>query len=297
MSKLKTNETDKLLSTSINNSQNDSMKPLTTEPTNTFKILNANQNNLRSIKNLTSSPKTPVEKSNSKKSKLVSKRTIKSFQNSVLSKKSFKEDDENYEELSHQSFKLNDETKSVKSIISKKSKSSKSKNSNEEENNSNENESQNNEEYDDEQEEIDNQVQNNEAINRKLYKREKICDTDTEDEESDNEKEVPWVILPDTSYKKFWDLLLSIVIMYCAIYTPYEIAFLEHFGFSWFDIVVIIILAIDIVLTFFSAYTDSEENLVKNHKKIITRYLKGWFFVDVLSIFPFTLFVNIIKCF
>ena len=55
MSKLKTNETDKLLSTSINNSQNDSMKPLTTDPSNTFKILN-NQNNLRSIKSLTSSP-------------------------------------------------------------------------------------------------------------------------------------------------------------------------------------------------------------------------------------------------
>ena len=56
MSKLKTNETDKLLSTSINNSQNDSMKPLTTDPSNTFKILNTNQNNLRSIKSLTSSP-------------------------------------------------------------------------------------------------------------------------------------------------------------------------------------------------------------------------------------------------
>ena len=288
MSKLKTNETDKLLSTSINNSQNDSMKPLTTDPQNTFKILNANQNNLRSIKNLTSSPKQASINNANSKPKLVSKRTIKSFQNSVISKKSFKEDDDNYDGMSHQSFKLNEETKSIQS------KSQKSKISNEENSNL-ENESQNNDEYDDEQEEIDNQVQNNEAINRKLYKREKICDTDTEDEESDNEKEVPWIILPDTSYKKFWDLLLSVVIMYCAIYTPYEIAFLEHFGFSWFDIVVIVILAIDIILTFFSAYTDSEENLVKNHKKIITRYLKGWFFIDVLSIFPFTLFVDIDK--
>ena len=238
MSKLKTNETDKLLSTSINNSQNDSMKPLTTDPSNTFKILNANQNNLRSIKNLTSSPKErPIDKKNSK-SKLSSKRSIKSFQNNVMSKKSFKEDDdddENLEGISHKSFKLNDETKSMQS----KSVKSKVSEENEEENSKSENESQNNDDYDDEQEEIDNQVQNNEAINRKLYKREKICDTDTEDEESDNEKEVPWVILPDTSYKKFWDLLLSIVIMYCAIHSPYEIAFLENFGFS-----IIIILSV-----------------------------------------------------
>ena len=186
MSKLKTNETDKLLSTSINNSQNDSMKPLTTDPQNTFKILNANQNNLRSIKNLTSSPKQASINNANSKPKLVSKRTIKSFQNSVISKKSFKEDDDNYDGMSHQSFKLNEETKSIQS------KSQKSKISNEENSNL-ENESQNNDEYDDEQEEIDNQVQNNEAINRKLYKREKICDTDTEDEESDNEKEVPWL--------------------------------------------------------------------------------------------------------
>ena len=76
MSKLKTNETDKLLSTSINNSQNDSMKPLTTDPSNTFKILN-NQNNLRSIKSLTSSPQqNGVSKSNTKQ-KLHSKKTIK----------------------------------------------------------------------------------------------------------------------------------------------------------------------------------------------------------------------------
>ena len=292
MSKLKTNETDKLLSTSVNYSQNDSMKPLTTEPSNTFKILNANQNNLRSIKNLTSSPKEkPIVQKNSK-SKLISKRSIKSFQNSVVSKKNFKEDDDdNFEEISHKSFKLNEDTKSIKS----KSVKSKVTGENEEENSKSENESQNNDDYDDEQEEIDNQVQNNEAINRKLYKREKICDTDTEDEESDNEKEVPWIILPDTSYKKFWDLLLSVVIIYSAIYLPYNIAFLENFGFSWIDITIIVILAIDIILTFFSAYTDSEENLVKNHRKIITRYLKGWFFIDVLSIFPFTLFIDIDK--
>ena len=295
MSKLKTNETDKLLSTSINNSQNDSMKPLTTDPSNTFKILNTNQNNLRSIKSLTSSPPQNGISKGNQKPKLHSKRTIKSFQNSVVSKKSFKEDDDDNDGISHKSFKLNEESKSVGSKSVKSKGTNVDKDENEEENSKSENESQNNDDYDDEQEEIDNQVQNNEAINRKLYKREKICDTDTEDEESDNEKEVPWIILPDTSYKKFWDLLLSVIIMYSAIHTPYEIAFLEKFGFSWFDIIVIVILAIDIILTFFSAYTDSEENLVKNHKKIVMRYLKGWFFIDVLAIFPFTLFIDIDK--
>ena len=43
---------------------------------------------------------------------------------------------------------------------------------------------------------------------------------------------------------------------------------------------------IDIIVTFFSAYTDSEENLVKNLKKIIITYLETWFIVDLISVLP-----------
>ena len=44
---------------------------------------------------------------------------------------------------------------------------------------------------------------------------------------------------------------------------------------SWFEVLIDIFLGIDIVLTFFSAYTDDEEILVKNHRKIIKKYLKS----------------------
>ena len=53
-----------------------------------------------------------------------------------------------------------------------------------------------------------------------------------------------------------------------------------------------ILLGIDIVLTFFSAYTDDEENLVKNHKKIIKKYLKSWFIVDIISVLPISYIFN-----
>jgi len=119
-----------------------------------------------------------------------------------------------------------------------------------------------------------------------LFKREKICDTDIEDEESENEKEIPWIILPDNPYKKMWDLLIAILILYSAIITPYEIAFSDSNKSNWFEIFIDILLAIDIVLTFFSAYTDDEENLVKNHKKIIKKYLQSWFIIDIISVLP-----------
>ena len=157
---------------------------------------------------------------------------------------------------------------------------------NKDENNKQNNEAESNEEEEDESDDENNKIENDEKEHRKLFKREKICDTDTEDEESENEKEIPWIILPDNPYKKIWDLLIAFLILYSAIITPYEIAFSESNKSSWFEILIDIFLAIDIVLTFFSAYTDEEENLVKNHKKIIKKYLKSWFIIDIISVFP-----------
>ena len=148
------------------------------------------------------------------------------------------------------------------------------------------------EEEEDEFEEDNNKVENEEKEHRKLFKREKICDTDTEDEESENEKEIPWIILPDNPYKKMWDLLIAFLILYSAIITPYEIAFSDNNKISWFEILIDILLGIDIVLTFFSAYTDDEENLVKNHKKIVKKYLKSWFIVDIISVLPISYIFN-----
>lgn len=147
-------------------------------------------------------------------------------------------------------------------------------------------------EEEDDDEINNNKIENEEIVNRKLYKREKICDTDTEDEESENEKEIPWIVLPDNPYKKTWDLVIAFLILYSSIITPYEIAFSEKNGTNWFEILIDILLAIDIVLTFFSAYTDDEENLVKNHKKIIQRYLRSWFAVDLISVLPVSYFLN-----
>ena len=142
------------------------------------------------------------------------------------------------------------------------------------------------EEEEEESEDDNNKIENDEKEHRKLFKREKICDTDTEDEESENEKEIPWIILPDNPYKKIWDLLIAFLILYSAIITPYEIAFSDSNKSSWFEILIDVFLALDIVLTFFSAYTDDEENLVKNHQKIIKKYLKSWFIIDIISVLP-----------
>ena len=89
-----------------------------------------------------------------------------------------------------------------------------------------------------------------------------------------------------------WDLLIAFLILYSAIITPYDIAFSDTNKVSWFEILIDVLLGIDIVLTFFSAYTDDEENLVKNHKKIIKKYLKSWFIIDNISVLPISYIFN-----
>lgn len=49
----------------------------------------------------------------------------------------------------------------------------------------------------------------------------------------------------------------------------------------------------DIILTFFSSFTDSNTSLeVTCHKRIAISYLKLWFWFDILSIIPIDLFLT-----
>jgi len=55
-----------------------------------------------------------------------------------------------------------------------------------------------------------------------------------------------------------------------------------------FDYVILILNAIYIVLNFFHSYLDKKTGeVVTNTKKIAINYLKGWFFIDFISSFPF----------
>ena len=129
---------------------------------------------------------------------------------------------------------------------------------------------------------------------RTIRKLEKISDSDTEEEDSDNEIEQNWIILPENIYKNLFNLIVSLIIMYSSIIGVYEISFKDkasHFD-KFFDIFSYIILTIDIILNFFSAYIDEEDNLVKNNKKIIIKYLTSWFIIDFISAFPFNLITH-----
>lgn len=97
------------------------------------------------------------------------------------------------------------------------------------------------------------------------------------------------IILPSNKLKKAWDFYVMLLLVYVALVIPYRVCFniedKSTFGIVfdlWFDAS----FAIDIIMTFFSAYY-SKEKLVVNKTQIAKRYLKGWFWLDVITTIPF----------
>ena len=76
--------------------------------------------------------------------------------------------------------------------------------------------------------------------------------------------------------------------------TPFRIAFYEVDSITWviIDSLVDFTFAIDIVFNFFTAYFDEEEEIVLSRKLIAKNYVKGWFFIDLISIFPVNLILQ-----
>ena len=85
-------------------------------------------------------------------------------------------------------------------------------------------------------------------------------------------------------------MLLIVLVIYSAWICPFEFAFLAYKqdGILFIlDHIVNGFFAVDIFLTFFVAYVDTETYLlVDKPKKIAIRYLSTWFIFDVASTAP-----------
>ncbi|CAK9327570.1 unnamed protein product [Citrullus colocynthis] len=97
------------------------------------------------------------------------------------------------------------------------------------------------------------------------------------------------IISPFDPRYRAWEMWLVVLVIYSAWICPFEFAFLPYKQNALFiiDHFVNAFFAIDIILTFFVAYLDSQSYLLIDHpKKIALRYLSTWFIFDVCSTAP-----------
>ena len=79
-----------------------------------------------------------------------------------------------------------------------------------------------------------------------------------------------FVILPDDRFKEWWDLIITIALIFTSIVTPYRVAFVERDSLAFLIIDGFIdgIFTIDIFVNFVSAYYNSSYELVDKKTKI-----------------------------
>lgn len=102
-----------------------------------------------------------------------------------------------------------------------------------------------------------------------------------------------FLILPQNPLKILWDFIMLVIIICQGIYVPLLIAFEFDVSteFIYFDVSVTFCLLFDIILTFNTGF-QKKGACVMNRSMIIKHYLKTWFFLDILSCFPYEWIIN-----
>lgn len=84
------------------------------------------------------------------------------------------------------------------------------------------------------------------------------------------------------------------LLFYAGLALPFKTAFIDDQtnGERFLDLGIDILFLIDIIINFFSAYYDNEENLITDKKVIAKNYLKGWFFIDLVTSIPLDFIID-----
>ena len=91
--------------------------------------------------------------------------------------------------------------------------------------------------------------------------------------------------MPDSRFKTYWNLIITLLLLYTASFVPYRIAFIDDNPTAMIvaDTIMDMLFLGDIFVNLVSAYEDKKVGLEVRHKQIAIKYMKSWLFLDVLS--------------
>jgi hypothetical protein len=109
-----------------------------------------------------------------------------------------------------------------------------------------------------------------------------------ESQRDPNDDLLKFRVNPEGNFKKFWESLKFVLLIYTFLYLPVKVAFIEDSSIYMYvmDKFIDAIFFIDIILTFLTpVYVKIE--MVFGLKEIAWEYITGWFFIDVIAMIPF----------
>ena len=116
---------------------------------------------------------------------------------------------------------------------------------------------------------------------------------------SDFEKKIlekkPWIVLlSDHPFRRVWDILMLILLLYVVFWVPVSICFFQSKGDeeglttgAIVDLAVDFCFLIDMFVNFISAFEDQLTGLpIVSLKDIAINYLTSWFVIDFIAVLP-----------
>jgi CRP-like cAMP-binding protein len=98
-----------------------------------------------------------------------------------------------------------------------------------------------------------------------------------------------FVLLPHSTIRQVFGLVMSFLLLWSATVTPYTLSFMDEDTSLFWEVLeglINILFACDLIISFFSAYYDSDNKLIVDKRRIALNYLRGWFLIDFISCFP-----------
>lgn len=107
-----------------------------------------------------------------------------------------------------------------------------------------------------------------------------------------------FTIHPMSIFRKYWDIILFICLLYILIVVPWVVEFFDRMTSTEWDALIYIDiffctwLYIEILLKFFTGYICKDVmQVVLDKKSIFKKYMKGMFFIDFIGSLPYALIV------
>lgn len=83
-------------------------------------------------------------------------------------------------------------------------------------------------------------------------------------------------------------MFVSLILIFTCAITPFRLAFTDKDTFEWeiINLTVDLIFFMDMILIFNTAYYDEDFQMIQYRGVIAISYMRGWFLIDLLAIFP-----------
>ncbi|CAD8174104.1 unnamed protein product [Paramecium pentaurelia] len=100
------------------------------------------------------------------------------------------------------------------------------------------------------------------------------------------------VFKPEDRFRIIWDLFTMLIIFFAILILPLDISFtIESQFFDHFNYASIAIFSFDILINFNTSYQQKGQYII-DRKLIAKHYLMAWFWIDLISTFPFDIIIN-----